>query len=215
MAEPGPPRLTSDVVFSPSIKTVQERRGSRAGFARWEERRGFRSTVTEDLAAFIAERDSFYFATASAAGQPYIQHRGGPKGFLRVLDERTLAFADYTGNRQYITTGNLLENDRAFIFLMDYANRQRIKLWGSARAVEDDAGLFERLGPTGQARREQAIVFTLEAWDINCPQHIPQLFPAEEVAQAIGALRARVEALEAENARLRAVLAKSDTGSGA
>lgn len=194
----------SDVAFTPAVKAVQERRGSRRQYARMETTRGWQNTVTEDLAAFIAERNSFYLATANAEGQPYIQHRGGPKGFLRVLDDKTLAFADFKGNRQYITTGNLADNDRAFIFLMDYAHRQRIKIWGRARVVEgDDALINKLLVPGYKAKPEQAVVFTVEAWDSNCPQHIPQLFAAEDVAAAIDRLQARIAELEAEVARLR------------
>jgi len=195
---------TSDVAFTPTVKSVQERRGSRRQYARMEETRGWQSTVTDDLAAFIAERDSFYLATANAEGQPYIQHRGGPKGFLRVLDDKTLAFADFKGNRQYITTGNLADNDRAFIFLMDYASRQRIKIWGRARVVEGDEALISKLFVPGyKARPEQAILFTIEAWDVNCQQHIPQKFAAADVADAVGRLQARIAELEAEVARLR------------
>jgi hypothetical protein len=194
----------SDVAFTPTVKAVQERRGSRPQYARMETTRGWQSRVTEDLAAFIAERDSFYLATANAEGQPYIQHRGGPKGFLHVLDEKTLAFADFKGNRQYITTGNLADNDRAFIFLMDYAHRARIKIWGRARAVEGDDALISKLFVPGyKAKPEQAILFTVEAWDSNCPQHIPQLFAATDVAAAIDRLQARIAELEAEVARLR------------
>ena len=143
---------TTDVAFTAAVKALQSRRGSRAAYARLEERGGWSATITEDLAAFIADRDSFYLATANAAGQPYIQHRGGPRGFLRVLDDRTLGFADFRGNRQYITAGNLAENDRAFIFLMDYENRQRIKMWGRARVVDDDTALLARLAPRATAR---------------------------------------------------------------
>jgi len=191
---------TTDIAFTPSVKALQERLGSRAAYARLEARGGWQAAVTPDLATFIAERDSFYLATASTDGQPYIQHRGGPKGFLKVLGERTLAFADYSGNRQYITAGNLAENPRAFIFLMDYATRSRIKLWGSARAVEDDASLLARLGPAGgKPRVERAIVFEIAAWDANCPQHIPVKHDESSVA----ALRARIAELELENAGLR------------
>jgi predicted pyridoxine 5'-phosphate oxidase superfamily flavin-nucleotide-binding protein len=169
-----------------------------------EETRGWQSAVTDDLAAFIAERDSFYLATANAEGQPYIQHRGGPKGFLRGLDDKTLAFADFKGNRQYITTGNLADNDRAFIFLMDYASRQRIKIWGRARVVEGDDALINKLFVPGyKARPEQAILFTIEAWDVNCQQHIPQKFAAADVADAVGRPQARIVELEAEVATLR------------
>ena len=194
----------SDVAFTPTVKTVQERRGSRAHYARMEETRSWQSKVTDDLAAFIAERDSFYLATANTEGQPYIQHRGGPKGFLRVLDDETLAFADFKGNRQYITIGNLADNDRVYIFLMDYANRRRVKIWGRARVVEGDAALISRLFVPGyKAKLEQAILFTVEAWDVNCQQHIPQKFAAEDVAEAVGRLQARIAELEAEVARLR------------
>jgi predicted pyridoxine 5'-phosphate oxidase superfamily flavin-nucleotide-binding protein len=188
----------SDVAFSPAVKAVQMRRGSRAGYARMEERGGWSDRITPELAAFIAARDSFYLGTASADGQPYIQHRGGPKGFLRVLDDRTLGIADYRGNRQYITTGNLAENDRAFLFLMDYANRRRVKIWGRARVVEDDPALLERLMPEGAAGRpEQAILITLEAWDVNCPQHITRRFDEAEVEQLVAPLRQRIAELEA------------------
>jgi uncharacterized protein len=201
------PLPSSDVAFTPSVKAMQERRGSRSGYRKMEERGGWRTTVTPDLAAFLAERDSAYFATASRAGQPYVQHRGGPKGFIRVLDENTLAFADYAGNRQYITAGNLLENDQAHLFLMDYARRRRIKIWGRAKVVED-AETIAKLMPEGYAARpEQAIVFTIEAWDSNCPQHIPQKFDAADVAATLAKLQARIGDLEAENASLRASVA--------
>ena len=171
----------SDIAFTAAVKAEQTRRGSRHGYARMEAKGGWASTITRDLAAFIAARDSFYLSTASAEGQPYVQHRGGPPGFLKVLDERTLAFADFRGNRQYITAGNLAENPLAFLFLMDYPNRSRIKIWGRAKVVEGDLALMERLVDPGYAARpEQAIVFTLEAWDANCPQHItPRLTEAE------------------------------------
>jgi len=196
-------RSTTEVAFTRSVKALQERRGSRTAYARLEARGGWQTKVTPDLAAFVAGRDSFYLATASAGGQPYVQHRGGPPGFLHVLDERTLAFADYSGNRQYITAGNLAENPRAFIFLMDYATRTRIKLWGRARAVEDDASLLARLAPPGgKPAVERAIVFEITAWDANCPQHIPVKHDEREVAP----LRARIAALEQENAALRRAL---------
>ena len=194
----------SDIAFTPAVKAVQERKGSRKGYARMEAKGGWQRAVTDDLAAFIAERDSFYLGTASADGQPYIQHRGGPKGFLKVVDERTLAFADFTGNRQYITAGNLSENDKAYIFLMDYANRRHIKIWGRARVVDDDAGLLERLADAGyKAVPEQAVVFEVEAWDVNCPQHITPRFTEPEVASLVGPLQARIGELEAQVAALR------------
>jgi predicted pyridoxine 5'-phosphate oxidase superfamily flavin-nucleotide-binding protein len=195
---------STDVAFTESVKAIQTRKGSRAAYAKLEQRGGWQSKVTSELAAFLASRDSFYLATANAQGQPYIQHRGGPRGFLRVLDEGTLAFADFRGNLQYITQGNLAENDRAFLFLMDYARRRRIKIWGRARVVEDDPALLQKLAdPAYEGRPEQAIVLRVEAWDINCPQHIPQRFDAEQVASAVAALQARIAELERENAVLR------------
>jgi len=201
---------SSDVAFTASVKAVQERRGSRKSYRRMEEGGSWETRVTPELAAFLGERDSAYLATANSAGQPYIQHRGGPKGFIRVLDGKTLGFADFVGNRQYITTGNLAENDSAFLFLMDYAHRQRIKIWGRARVVENDAGLLAKLMPEGyEARPQQAILFTIEAWDVNCPQHIPQKLDAADVAAAVAKLERRVSELEAENARQRESLART------
>ena len=200
-------RPSSDIAFSPSVKAVQERRGSRAGYAKMETKGGFATTIDEELAAFIAEQPAFYLATASADGQPYIQHRGGPKGVLRVLDDRTLGFADFAGNRQYISTGNLADNPKAMIFLMDYANRRRVKIWGTARVVENDRELVAKLFPGAyRARGEAAIIFTVEAWDVNCPQHIPQMVFAEDVAEAIAERDRRIGALEAENKRLKAAV---------
>jgi predicted pyridoxine 5'-phosphate oxidase superfamily flavin-nucleotide-binding protein len=194
----------SDVAFTASVKAAQERRGSRTVYHRMEERGGWRTTVTPELAAFIAQRDSAYLATANAAGQPYVQHRGGPRGFIRVLDDKTLGFADFAGNSQYITTGNLAENDRAFLFLMDYAQRQRVKIWGRARIVDNDPEKLARLMPKGyKARPEQAILFTVEAWDVNCHQYIPQKIDAADVAASIEKLQRRIDELEAENRRLR------------
>ncbi len=199
---------SSDIAFTDAVKAVQARRHSRGMFAKLEARGGFQTRVTPDLAGFLAGVDTAYLATANAAGQPYAQHRGGPKGFIRVLDEATLGFADYAGNRQYVTTGNLHENDRAFLFLMDYAARRRVKLWGRAWTVEGDEALQARLMlPDDPARPEQAILFQVEAWDVNCPQHIPQKFDAADVAGALQALQERLTAVEAENARLRAELA--------
>lgn len=196
---------STDVAFTPSVKALQERRGSRGAYARMEEKGGFATAIDKGLATFIANTRSFYFATANRECQPYIQHRGGPKGFLRVLDPTTLAFADFGGNRQYITTGNLADNPRAMLFLMDYTTRKRVKIWGTARVVEDDPELTARLFPDGyRARAEQAIVFQVAAVDINCPQHIPQMFFAEDVAEAIAERDARISALEAEIARLGA-----------
>ena len=197
-------RPSSDVAFTPTVKAIQAERGSRAGYAKMEAKGGFRTAISSDLAAFLAEVRSFYLATANAEGQPYIQHRGGPPGFLRVADEHTLGFADYKGNRQYITTGNLAENGKAFIFVMDYAHRRRLKIWGRARVVEGDAELLAKLWPEGyKARPEQVIIFDVEAWDTNCPQHIPQMFHAEDVARTVQQFQARIRELEAEVAALK------------
>ncbi|MDD1531038.1 pyridoxamine 5'-phosphate oxidase [Bradyrhizobium sp. WBOS7] len=193
----------SDVAFSPAVKSIQTRKGSREGYAHAEQR-GWRTEVDENFAAFLADAGSFYFATASADGQPYIQHRGGPKGFLKVLDKQTLAFADYAGNRQYITQGNLSENPKAYIFVMDYAHRRRVKIWGEAHVVEDDEALTASLMPKGyRARPEQVILFKIAAWDTNCPQHIPQKFDAADVAAALAARDARIAELEEELAALK------------
>jgi predicted pyridoxine 5'-phosphate oxidase superfamily flavin-nucleotide-binding protein len=194
----------SDLAFTPAVKAWQERQGSRAGYARMAEKRDWHDTVTPELVAFLAQRDSFYLSTASAEGRPYIQHRGGPAGFLKPLDDKCVAFADFGGNKQYITAGNLSENDRAFIFLMDYASRQRIKLWGRARVVENDAELLERLAdPEYAAKPERAIVFELEAWDVNCPQHITPRYTEDQIAPALAKLQARIDELEVEVAGLR------------
>ncbi len=192
--------FASDIAFTPSVKSEQERRGSRRSYARWESKRGFATEISDELASFLAERDSVYLGTASADGRPYLQHRGGPPGFVKVLDEHTLAFADFSGNRQYISLGNLAENDQAFLFAMDYATRSRIKIWGRAEFVEDDPELLERLvDPDYRAVPERAIRFHVEAWDANCRQHIPELVPASEVE----VLRARIAELEAELETLR------------
>jgi len=192
------PRYPSDVAFTPAVKAIQSAKGSRAGYAKMEEARGWNTRVDRDLYDFLAELDMFYLATANAAGQPYIQYRGGPPGFLKPIDERTLAFADFGGNRQYITLGNLSENPKAFIFLMDYANRRRVKLWGTARVVEDDPRLLERLRDDGYPGRvERAIVFEIEAWDANCPQHIHPRLPQAEVEAIVGQLQEKIATLEA------------------
>jgi len=193
----------SDVAFSPAVKQIQTRKGSREHY-RHQEQRGWRTEVDDNLAAFLAETSSFYLATASADGQPYIQHRGGPKGFLKVLDKHTLAFADFAGNRQYITQGNLSENPKAYIFVMDYAHRRRLKIWGEARVVEDDSALVQSMMPKGyRARGEQVVLFTISAWDTNCPQHIPQKFDAADVAAALATRDARIAELEAEVVALK------------
>jgi predicted pyridoxine 5'-phosphate oxidase superfamily flavin-nucleotide-binding protein len=207
-----PGRPASDIAFTEAVKAQQQRRGSRATYARMESGEGWSTTITDELRDFLAERDSLYLATANAAGQPYIQHRGGPPGFVKVLDENTLAFADYAGNRQFISLGNLAENDRAFLFFMDYAHRRRIKVWGRARVIEDDPALLARLMPAGyKARGERVISFAVEAWDVNCPQHIPQKIDAADVRSALDRLERRNLELEEENRALRAALAKETT----
>jgi uncharacterized protein len=195
---------SSDVAFTPAVKAIQARKGSRDAYAHVESRGGWRTEIDEHLKAFLADANSMYFATATADGQPYIQHRGGPRGFIKVLDRHTLAFADYSGNRQYITQGNLSENPKANIFLMDYAHRRRIKIWGEARVVDDDPALLKSLMPQGyKARPEQVILFKISAWDTNCPQHIPQKFDAADVAAALASRDARIAELEAELAALK------------
>jgi predicted pyridoxine 5'-phosphate oxidase superfamily flavin-nucleotide-binding protein len=201
------PAYPSDVAFTPAVKAVQTRKGSRQTYARVEQNRPWRTEIDDDLAAFLAGTTSFYIATASADGQPTIQHRGGPKGFVKILDKNTLAFVDYSGNRQYITSGNLSENPKAHIFVMDYAHRRRVKIWGEARAVDDDTALLKSLMPAGyKARPEQVILFKVSAWDTNCPQHIPQKFDAADVAAALALRDARIAALEAELATSKSVV---------
>jgi hypothetical protein len=203
----------SDVAFTGAVKAIQTRKGSRQAYARMEQVRGWATEISNDLKHEIESQTSVFLATASADGQPYVQHRGGPPGFLRVLDPHTIAFVDFAGNRQYISQGNLAENHKAQLFLIDYAQGRRIKVWGTAEVVEGDRGLIERLMPAGyQARAEPAIVFTVRSWDVNCPRHIPQRFEAADVAAAIEARDQRIAALEAEVAELRK--ATDQTGIG-
>jgi predicted pyridoxine 5'-phosphate oxidase superfamily flavin-nucleotide-binding protein len=194
----------SDVAFTPSVKAVQTRKGSRRSYERMEERGSWQTRITPDLARFIEAQTSIFLGTASKDGQPYIQHRGGPPGFLQVLNDRTIGFVDFAGNRQYITQGNLADNPKAYLFLIDYARRQRIKLWGEARVIEGDAELTAKLMPERyKARAEQVVLFTIAAWDANCPQHIPQRFEAADVAAALAERDKRIEVLEGEIQRLR------------
>ena len=195
---------SSDIAFTPSVKAIQARRGSRGAYAKVEAHGGFRTEITPDLVAFLSQVDTAYLATVNAEGQPYAQHRGGPKGFIRVVDNKTLGFVDYAGNRQYITQGNLSENPKAHIFLMDYAHQRRVKIWGRARVAEADAELVLKLMPEDYAARpEQVILFKITAWDTNCPQHIPQKFDAADVAQALAVRDQRILELEAELAALK------------
>ena len=190
---------SSDVAFTPSVKAIQTRKGSRQTYQRMEQQGGWETEITENLAAFIADQRSFFLATVSSDGAPYIQHRGGPPGFLQVIGPSTLGFVDFKGNRQFITQGNLADNAKAHIFLIDYANRQRVKIWGEARIVEDDEQLLKQLMPLDyKARVEQAIVFEVSAWDANCPQHIPVRYEAEDVERALVERDARIAELEAE-----------------
>jgi predicted pyridoxine 5'-phosphate oxidase superfamily flavin-nucleotide-binding protein len=196
---------SSDVAFSPAVKQVQTERGSRGAYARVERSGGFRTEIDDDLRAFLERIDTCFLATASADGQPYVQHRGGPRGFIRALDSSRLAFVDFSGNRQYVSTGNLRENPRVCLMLIDFEERQRVKIWGTAEMVPLDAKLLAELGdPTYRARAEQVCVITVTAWDVNCPQHISVKLPAEPVTQELRRLETRIRALEAENARLRA-----------
>lgn len=194
----------ADVAFTDSVKRAQRARGSRDMFQKRLEKRDWPDKISADFAGFIAERDSFYLATASADGQPYIQHRGGPPGFLKVIDEKTLGFADYSGNRQYVSLGNLAENDRAFIFFMDYMHQKRVKVWGRLSAIEGDPELVDKLMPPGyQARPERVLIFKVSAWDVNCPQHIPRKFDMDLVKHQFDKMTAEIEALKAEVARLK------------
>ena len=195
---------SSDVAFTPRVKAIQARKGSRLAYAQQEEGGAWQTTITDDLRTFVESRTSIFLGTVNAEGQPYIQHRGGPSGFLRVLDDTTLGFVDFTGNRQFITSGNLQDNPKAFLFLIDYANRSRIKIWGTARVVEGDADLTARLMPANyRARAEQVILFSITAWDANCPQHIPLMFDAADVAWTLQKRGSRIASLETELADLR------------
>jgi uncharacterized protein len=195
---------SSDVAFTPTVKAIQSRKGSRQGYASMEERGSWETRITPDLAEFIAHQTSVFLGTASRDGQPYIQHRGGPPGFLKVIDDKTLGLADFAGNRQYITLGNLTENPKAIIFLIDYSARRRVKIWGEARVVENDPELLKKLKPEDyRARVEQAILFSVSAWDTNCPQHIPQRFEAEEVTAMLAERDKRIETLTKELNQLR------------
>ena len=197
--------FSSDVAFTPTVKVLQTRKGSRTAYERIEEKGGWRTQITPDLKTFIEAQVSVFLATVNTEGQPYIQHRGGPAGFLRVLDDRTIAFVDFAGNRQYITQGNLSDNAKAHLFLIDYAHKKRVKIWGEARVVEGNDKLVEALMPKGyRARPEQVILFTVLAWDANCPQHIPQRFEATDVEAALAQRDKRIAELEAEVVRLRA-----------
>jgi predicted pyridoxine 5'-phosphate oxidase superfamily flavin-nucleotide-binding protein len=196
-------KISSDIAFTTSVKAIQSRKGSRRSYASMENGDGWETKITPGLAAFIANQTSVFMATANTVGQPYIQHRGGPPGFLQVIDKNCIAFADFIGNRQYISMGNLAENPKAHLFLIDYKNRQRIKLWGTAQVVEDDPELIKRLMPPNyKAKGEQAILFHVVTWDANCPQHIPQRFEEADVVAAIAVRDQRIAELETQIYRL-------------
>lgn len=192
------------MAFSPSVKAIQFRKGSRRAYARMEEKGSWQTRITPNLAEFIKAQTSVFLATVNAQDQPYIQHRGGPPGFLQVLDDRTIGFADFVGNRQYITVGNLADNPKAHLFLIDYRHQQRVKIWGDAQVIEGDTNLIARLFPKGyNARPEQAVLFTVSAWDANCRQHIPQRFDVAEVTTSIAEKDEQIVNLKLEIERLR------------
>jgi predicted pyridoxine 5'-phosphate oxidase superfamily flavin-nucleotide-binding protein len=200
----------SDIAFTPAVKAIQTRKGSRSAYARMENDGGWETTITDELAGFIARQTSVFLATANSLGQPYIQHRGGPPGFLRVLDANTIGFADFKGNQQFISSGNLAENAKAHLFMIDYSTRQRIKLWGTAIVVEGDRELIEGLMPVNyKATSEQAVIFTVKTWDANCPQHIPQRFGGINVAEALKIRDQKIAELEAEIERLNSILLRT------
>ncbi len=196
--------FASDVAFTSAVKAVQARKGSRRAYARLEQAPGWETRITPDLKRFIDAQISAFFATASADGQPYVQHRGGPPGFLNVIDDHTIAFVDFAGNRQYISQGNLSENPKAQLFLIDYAHATRIKIWGTAKVIETDEKLIATLMPKDyRARPEQVVVFTVAAWDANCPQHIPQRFEAADVEAVLAEKDRKILQLENEIRRLK------------
>lgn len=189
----------SDIAFTPAVKAIQSEKGSRSSYANMEQREGWQTTVTSELEAFLAQQDMFYLGTANSKGQPYIQYKGGAPGFLKVIDEKTLGFADFVGNRQYITLGNLSENSQAFLFLIDYARSRRVKLWGKARVIEGDEELDAKLSePTYPGKVERVILFDIEAWDVNCPQHIHKRFTQQQIAPGVEQLQSRIAELESK-----------------
>lgn len=195
----------SDIAFTQSVKRLQSEKGSREAYARMEQGTGWRTTVDEELVEFLRTTDMFYLGTSNDENQPYIQYRGGPPGFLKAIGSKELAFADFSGNRQYISLGNLSENSKAFIFLMDYVNRRRIKIWGHARYVEDDPQLLSQLSHEDYpAEVERAIIFEIDAWDRNCPQHIHQRIPARAVNEEVEKLQSRIQSLERQLQKLQA-----------
>ncbi|MDA0407367.1 pyridoxamine 5'-phosphate oxidase family protein [Vibrio alginolyticus] len=198
--------FSSDIAFTNTVKSIQTRKGSRDVYAKMERNGSWDTEITPDIAAYIATQRSFFLATVNAEGQPYIQHRGGPPGFLKVLNKNTLAFADYKGNKQFISQGNLVDNNKAFIFLIDYTNKSRVKIWGTAEIIENDPALLKKLMSGHnkyKAQPEQVLKFTVEAFDRNCPQHIPQRFEADYVHSIIENKNARIKELEEKIKKLK------------
>lgn len=196
----------SEIAFTDTVKAVQQRMGSRAAYARREAGPDMNDRLGPIEAAFITARDSFYIASVSETGWPYVQFRGGPPGFLRVLDEHTLGYADFRGNKQYITTGNVIGDDRVSLFLMDYAHRERLKILGHMAITDgkDNPELLAQLAvPDYQARVERAVLITVVAFDWNCPQHITPRFTQDELVEALAPIRQEMASLRAENERLR------------
>ncbi|WP_303317030.1 pyridoxamine 5'-phosphate oxidase family protein [Flavivirga abyssicola] len=197
-------KYTSDIAFTPAVKKLQEKFGSRKGYERMEISGGWQQEINANLAQILQNMDSFYFATSNNNNQPYIQHRGGPKGFLKVIDNKCLAFADFSGNKQYISIGNLSENNKAYIFLMDYANQTRIKIWGTAKIVENDTKLINFLSDEHyNAKSERAIIFTVEAWDVNCRQHIQRRFTIDQIEEVTKPLYDKIKALKEDIDKLK------------
>jgi predicted pyridoxine 5'-phosphate oxidase superfamily flavin-nucleotide-binding protein len=199
----------AEIAFTPTVKSVQAAMGSRDAYAKREARPDSdpRDTLGENERAFIEARDSFYMATVSETGWPYVQHRGGPVGFLRMLDAKTIGFADYSGNRQYVSVGNLLKDDRVSLFLMDYANKARLKILGRVRLIDaDDRETLDKLiAPGPKARIERGMMIAIEAFDWNCSQHIPDRYSEADVRQVVSAMQDKIDALEDELKRLKAV----------
>jgi predicted pyridoxine 5'-phosphate oxidase superfamily flavin-nucleotide-binding protein len=199
----------AEIAFTPTVKSVQAAMGSRDAYAKREARPDSdpRDTLGENERAFIEDRDSFYMATVSETGWPYVQHRGGPVGFLRMLDAKTIGFADYSGNRQYVSVGNLLKAERVSLFLMDYANKARLKILGRVRLIDaDDRETLDKLiAPGTKARIERGMMIAIEAFDWNCSQHIPDRYSEADVRQVVSAMQDKIAALEDELKRLKAV----------
>jgi len=197
------PRKFGEIAFTPEVQAAQSERGSRQTYEKYIAQGPANDLITPKIGEFISQLDGFYLGTVSSNGYPYIQFRGGAPGFLKVLDEKTLGFADFSGNVQYITVGNLSGNDKAFLFLMDYRHRQRIKIWGRAEYVEGDSALIEQLRvPDYSAKIERAIIFHVEATSENCPQHIPIRYSEAEVAAMMAPLQTRIAELEQQLANL-------------